>query len=219
MMPDREIVNHTVAERQELLEQLVQKGIRDERVLEAIGTMPRHQFVESVFERRAYEDSALPIGCQQTISQPYTVARMTELLQIKRGDKVLEIGTGSGYQACILSAMGARVFTVERHAPLLELARKRFDKLRYNIATRIGDGTIGWGEFAPYNKIIVTAGAPEIPQSLLRQLSDGGRMVIPVGSEQAQSLIVIERQGEEFQEEKVLGFKFVPLIGREGWNK
>lgn len=218
MNPGRETVNRSLAERQELIETLKEKGIRDERVLAAIGNVPRHAFVEQVFAPRAYEDSALPIGCQQTISQPYTVARMTELLKVRRGDKVLEIGTGSGYQACILAELGARVFTVERHAPLLDAARMRFEQLHYNIATRAGDGTIGWGEFAPYDKIIVTAGAPDVPQSLLRQLNDGGVMVVPVGTEAAQALVVARRSGEEYAYERVHGFKFVPLIGREGWS-
>ena len=219
MNNSNEIINRKHAERRELVEKLAEKGIADTRVLRAIESVPREAFVQQVFTQRAYEDSALPIGCQQTISQPYTVARMTELLHVEKGDKVLEIGTGSGYQACILAAMGARVFTIERHAPLMDIARKKFEQLGFNVATRVGDGTIGWSEFAPYDKIIVTAGAPEVPQSLLRQLKESGILVVPVGTETVQSLVVAHRVGDEYEYEHVHGFKFVPLIGREGWSK
>lgn len=204
--------------RQQLVSLLRSKGISDERVLAALEHVPRHAFIQEVFRHRAYEDSALPIACQQTISQPYTVAFMTQLLHTRRGDKVLEIGTGSGYQACILAELGARVFTIERHFDLLETARQRFDELGYNIASKVGDGSIGWSQFAPYSGIIVTAGAPDVPQSLLRQLDDGGRLVIPVGDQSSQTMIVVERQGEEFVHTKSTGFKFVPLLGKEGWR-
>ncbi|MBN1447991.1 MAG: protein-L-isoaspartate(D-aspartate) O-methyltransferase [Bacteroidetes bacterium] len=205
--------------RQQLVSLLRGKGITDTRVLDAIAAVPRHVFIQEVFRHRAYEDSALPIACQQTISQPYTVAFMTQLLQIRRGEKVLEIGTGSGYQACILAEMGARVFTIERHFDLLETARQRFEELGYNIASKVGDGSIGWSQFAPYAGIIVTAGAPDVPPSLLRQLDESGRLVIPVGDQSTQSMIVVERQGEEFVHTKSAGFKFVPLLGKEGWRK
>ncbi|MAT40387.1 MAG: protein-L-isoaspartate O-methyltransferase [Ectothiorhodospiraceae bacterium] len=212
-------VHREHTEREALVETLVAKGIKDEGVLAAIYSVPRHTFVDPIFERRAYEDSALPIDCQQTISQPYTVAKMTELLQVKKYDKVLEVGTGSGYQACILAEMGARVFTIERHLDLLNRARKMFDKLGYNIASRTGDGTVGWSEYAPYDGIIVTAGAPEVPQSLVKQLADGGRLVIPTGSQQSQSLVIVTRKGSEFGYSEIGGFKFVPLVGKEGWQK
>jgi len=204
--------------RQQLVTLLRSKGINDENVLDAIAAVPRHEFIQEVFRHRAYEDSALPISCQQTISQPYTVAFMTQLLQVKHGDKVLEIGTGSGYQACILAEMGVRVFTIERHFDLLETARMHFEKLGYNIASKVGDGSIGWSQFAPYRGIIVTAGAPDVPPSLLRQLDDGGRLVIPVGDQSTQNMVVVQRQGKEFVHTKSAGFKFVPLLGKEGWR-
>lgn len=205
--------------RSQLVGLLQKKGITDESVLDAIGSVPRHTFVQDVFMSKAYDDSALPIECQQTISQPYTVAFMTQLLQLRRGDKVLEVGTGSGYQACILAEMGARVFTIERHFDLLETARRRMEALGYNVASRVGDGSIGWSQFAPYNGIIVTAGAPDVPPSLLRQLADGGRLVIPVGNQATQDMIVAQRKGDEFVHAKNAGFKFVPLVGKEGWRK
>lgn len=204
--------------RQQLLELLRKKGITDNTVIEAMARVPRHDFVQGVFRDRAYEDSALPISCMQTISQPYTVAFMTQLLRVRRGDKVLEIGTGSGYQACILAELGARVFTIERHFDLLEESRARFEALGYNIASKVGDGSVGWSQFAPYDGIIVTAGAPDVPQSLLRQMADGGRLVIPIGNEQTQSMFLVERRGDEFVHLRSEGFKFVPLIGKEGWK-
>jgi protein-L-isoaspartate(D-aspartate) O-methyltransferase len=205
--------------RDQLVDLLRSKGITDQQVLDAITAIPRHRFVQEVFHHRAYEDSALPIACQQTISQPYTVAFMTQLLHVRHGDKILEIGTGSGYQACILAEMNARVFTIERHFDLLETARLRFEELGYNIASKVGDGSIGWSQFAPYKGIIVTAGAPDVPASLLRQLDDGGRLVIPVGDQTSQNMIIVERRGSEFVHSKSAGFKFVPLLGKEGWKK
>ncbi len=205
--------------RTQLLDLLRKKGISDSAVLDAIAAVPRQAFVKDVFQSRAWEDSALPISCQQTISQPYTVAFMTQALAVRSGDKVLEIGTGSGYQACILAELGARVFTIERHFALLEEARARFEQLGYNIASKVGDGSVGWSQFAPYDGIIVTAGAPDIPGSLLRQLADGGRLVIPVGGEQTQDMVLVHRRGEEFTSARSAGFKFVPLIGKEGWKK
>jgi len=178
----------------------------------------RHEFVQGAFINRAYEDSALPIGESQTISQPYTVAFMTEALSVKPGQKILEIGTGSGYQAVILAELGARVFTIERHMELLVEARKRFEKFGYQIASKGGDGTIGWKEYAPYDGIIVTAGAPSAPQPLLDQLRDGGTLVVPIGSSDTQDLHIIRRVGNEFQTRIAAGFKFVPLIGKKGWK-
>ena len=194
---------------------LVQRGIKDQRLLNAMRAIDRHLFVQDLFVNRSYEDSALPIGHQQTISQPYTVAVMTECLELKPGEKVLEIGTGSGYQAAVLAALGARVFTIERHMELLTEARKRFDKLGYDIVSKSGDGTIGWNEFAPYNGIIVTAGAPEIPDQLLTQLTDGGTLVIPIGDRDVQDIHVVKRIKGAFEKRVINGFKFVPLkIGR-----
>jgi protein-L-isoaspartate(D-aspartate) O-methyltransferase len=205
-------------ERKELADALREKGIRNERVLRAIETVDRNQFVLPAFSFRAYEDTALPIGSGQTISQPYTVAFMTEKIDPREGDKVLEIGTGSGYQAAILAQMGCRVFTIERHAELHLTARRLLEKLGYRAATLCGDGTVGWSEFAPYDGIIVTAGAPEVPDSLLKQLADGGRLVIPVGEQRTQSLKILTREGDELKEEIADGFKFVPLIGKQGWS-
>ena len=206
------------AERGEMIDLLRQRGITDEHLLQVMMTVDRREFVEDAFLNRAYEDSALPIGNSQTISQPYTVAFMTQALEIQDGDKVLEIGTGSGYQAAILAEMGARVFTIERHMNLLTEARKSFDKMEYTIASKCGDGTIGWKEFAPFKGILVTAGAPEVPQPLLDQLADGGTLVIPIGNLDVQSLHVITRRNGQFESHVVPSFKFVPLIGKLGWK-
>ena len=204
--------------RKELADALRSKGIRDERVLQAIETIPRDKFVGDVFKPRAYDDTALPIANNQTISQPYTVAFMTERLHPERNDKVLEIGTGSGYQAAVLAELGCRVFTIERHPDLHLASRKLLESLGYRVATLCGDGTVGWSEYAPYNGIIVTAAAPDVPDALLKQLAEGGRLVIPVGGQKSQSLRIVTREGESFSEETVDGFKFVPLIGKMGWS-
>ncbi len=206
-------------ERKDMIALLKQRGIKDELLLKAIQHVEREQFVLPAFVNRAYDDSALPIASGQTISQPYTVAFQTEKLKVGEGSKVLEIGTGSGYQAAVLAEMGCRVFTIERHMKLHLQARKLLEKLGYRVATRCGDGTVGWSEYAPYDGIIVTAAAPEVPQPLLDQLADGGRMVIPVGDLEVQSIRVIIRIGERFESADAHGFKFVPLIGKEGWNE
>lgn len=207
------------ADREDMLAILKDRGITDTRILRAMATIDRHVFVPEPFTSRAYEDCALPIGKGQTISQPYTVAFMTQALGVKAGDKILEIGTGSGYQACVLAAMGARVFTIERNPELHVSARKLIDRLGYRVATKCGDGTVGWTEFAPFNGIMVTAGAPGIPQPLLKQLSEGGKLVIPVGDLENQALVVVTRRGEQFDKREIEGFKFVPLIGKMGWDK
>jgi protein-L-isoaspartate(D-aspartate) O-methyltransferase len=204
-------------EREDMVALIRERGVSDERILRAMRSVPRHLFVPEPFRQRAYEDSALPIGKSQTISQPYTVAFMTQALGLKSGDKVLEVGTGSGYQAAILAELGARVFTVERNLDLLAGARRLLENLNYRIASRGGDGTVGWSEFAPFDGIIVTAGAPEVPTPLMTQLSDGGRLVIPVGTLEEQTLILITRTGDRFDRREVHGFKFVPLIGKMGW--
>jgi protein-L-isoaspartate(D-aspartate) O-methyltransferase len=207
-------------DRSRMIEFLESRGITDPRVLAAMSRIPREQFLDRTFAPKAYEDSALPIGEGQTISQPYTVAYQTQVLQLKPGDKVLEIGTGSGYQTAVLCAMDARVYTIERHIPLLEQARKRLEKLGFHrVISRAGDGTRGWPEYAPFDAILVTAGAPDVPESLAKQLSpNGGRMVIPVGDKQAQKMYLIHREGEDYRGEELDNFAFVPLIGKEGWT-
>jgi protein-L-isoaspartate(D-aspartate) O-methyltransferase len=211
-------MNRFEQERLEMIELLRQRGINDELLLKAMQKVEREQFVLPTFITRAYDDSALPIAVGQTISQPYTVAFQTEKLQVGKDSKVLEIGTGSGYQAAILAEMGCRVFTIERIMDLHLQSRKLLEKLGYHIATRCGDGTVGWNEFAPYDGIIVTAAAPEVPQPLLDQLADGGKLVIPVGDLDIQSIRVVMRVGKKFESFEAQGFKFVPLIGKKGWN-
>ncbi len=208
-----------VEERRELIEILRGKGISNERVLEAMMKVERHRFVLPTFINQAYDDQALPIGNNQTISQPYTVAFMTQALEVAAGARVLEIGTGSGYQAAVLAELGCKVFSIERHMPLHLESRKLLTSLGYRIATRSGDGTVGWSEFSPYDGIVVTAAAPSVPQPLLNQLADGGRLVIPVGDQARQAMRVITRNGENLLEKEVEGFKFVPLIGKMGWEK
>jgi protein-L-isoaspartate(D-aspartate) O-methyltransferase len=200
-------------------EQLVPGGIRDEKVLMAMNKVQREAFVDQGMANQAYEDRPLPIGMGQTISQPWIVARMTELLELKGSERVLEIGTGSGYQAAILAELVKEVYTIERLADLSIRARKALSKLGYkNIFFKIGDGTLGWAEKGPYDGIIVTAGAPVVPEALREQLADGGILVIPVGGEGYQVLTCIKRTGDNFQTEHLTGCRFVKLIGKEGWR-
>lgn len=207
-------------EREELVEALRKRGIKNENVLKAFLKVERHLFVPEVMRFNAYKDVALPIGQGQTISQPYTVAFMTEALNPKPGEKILEVGTGSGFQAAILYELGARVFTIERNFDLYNQTMKLFDKLNYRIAARCSDGTIGWAEFAPYDGIIVTAGSPYIPENLKKQLAIGGRLVIPVGNKINQVMNILTKVDEEkFQIEEVPYFAFVPLIGKDGWKE
>jgi len=202
-----------------LVKIIEEKGIKDKKVLQAVQSVPRHIFVDTAFENRAYEDSALPIGNGQTISQPYTVAAQTELLEVKKGDKILEIGTGSGYQAAILCQMGADVYSVERHEKLYLNAKETLQELGYRPHLKLGDGTLGWSAYAPYDGIVVTAGAPVVPEDLKQQLEIGGKLVVPVGDQKSQVMIRITRTGEdEFKEERLSHFKFVPLIGEKGWD-
>jgi protein-L-isoaspartate(D-aspartate) O-methyltransferase len=205
-------------ERKEMVALLRARGITDERVLRAMMTVERHLFVAEPFTSRSYEDTALPIGKNQTISQPYTVAFMTQELAPQPGAKILEVGTGSGYQAAVLAEMGCRVYTIERHLDLLFSARRIFERLGYRILSRGGDGTVGWSEFAPYDGILVTAGAPEIPQPLVGQLAEGGRLVVPVGNLENQNLCVVTKLNGEVEVKEIRGFKFVPLIGKKGWE-
>ncbi|CUS98206.1 protein-L-isoaspartate(D-aspartate) O-methyltransferase [Candidatus Chrysopegis kryptomonas] len=207
-------------ERKAMVELLRRRGIKDENVLRAMEKVPRHLFVPEAFIHYAYDDSALPIGCSQTISQPYTVAYMTEALEVKPGDKILEVGTGSGYQAAILAEMGAQVFTIERYEELLKTALETLSKLGYKVIGTVGDGSIGWSEFAPYDGIIVTAAAPKLPKSLVKQLKVGGRLVIPIGDLDVQELYIVKKIDEnKLSIKKKFGFKFVPLIGKEGWSE
>jgi protein-L-isoaspartate(D-aspartate) O-methyltransferase len=207
------------ADRDDMIALLKDRGISDSRILRAMATIDRHVFIPEPFTNRAYEDCALPIGKGQTISQPYTVAFMTQALGIKEGDKVLEIGTGSGYQATVLSQMGVRVFSIERNSELHATARRLIDRLGFKVATKCGDGTIGWPQFAPFNGIIVTAGAPDIPLPLIKQLIDGGKLVIPVGDLDNQRLVIVTKVGDQYDRREVDGFKFVPLVGKMGWDK
>ena len=199
-------------------EQLVPRGISDPRVLEAMRQVPRHQFVEDAMQAHAYGDFPLPIGSGQTISQPYIVALMTEALQLKGTERVLEIGTGSGYQAAILSRLCLRVYTIERIDALVGRARRVFDRLRYhNIVSRIDDGTEGWSAEAPFDGILVTAGGPRIPDPLLAQLADPGRLVIPVGDQGVQDLQLVEKRDGGLTVRTIEQVRFVDLIGAYGW--
>ncbi|MDP3791374.1 MAG: protein-L-isoaspartate(D-aspartate) O-methyltransferase [Candidatus Omnitrophota bacterium] len=202
-------------------EQLIPRGIADRKVLEVFRKVPRHEFVGKDMVQNAYNDYPLPIGDNQTISQPYMVALMTERLGLKGGEKVLEIGTGSGYQTAILAQIAKEVYSVERFKALADNASKILGRLEYkNVKIMVGDGTLGWEENAPYDGIIVTAGAPRIPDSLVKQLKDGGRMVIPVGSGGlGQMLTLVEKIGKNVRTSEICGCAFVPLIGREGWSE
>lgn len=198
--------------------QLASRDIVDARVLEVFRKVPRHMFVRESLQPEAYGDFPLPIGCGQTISQPYMVALMTQCLELKGEEKVLEIGTGSGYQTAILAELSKEVYSIERYEELALIAQNILDQLGYtNIHIKAGDGTLGWEEFSPYDGIIVTAGAPEVPNTLKEQLKDDGRLVIPVGGTFSQVLTVVKRSGNRFSETQVCGCVFVPLVGRYGW--
>lgn len=197
-----------------LIMQLRKHGIHDTRVLRAMELVPREQFVEDAFKEQAYADSALPIACGQTISQPYVVAYMTEKLGVQPGDKVLEIGTGSGYQAAILSHLCGHVFTVERYKELEKAAKKNFAELGIeNITTIIGDGWLGWPPEAPYDRIIITAAAPEAPEALVEQLKVGGRMILPLGeTRETQYIVQIDKAEDGIKQKELLPVRFVPLV-------
>jgi len=199
--------------RKALVEEIIKKGITDEAVINTIGKIPRHLFLDSSFDRFAYNDVAFPIGSGQTISQPYTVAFQTELLEIKKGKKILEVGTGSGYQACVLAELGVKVYSIERQKKLYEKTKLFLEKLGYRINTFYGDGYKGLPTYAPFDNIIVTAGAPEIPKDLLLQLKIGGWMIIPVGGDDGQVMTKVTRKGEFDFEKNIYGeFAFVPML-------
>jgi protein-L-isoaspartate(D-aspartate) O-methyltransferase len=201
-------------------EQLLERDIRDLRVLEAMRAVPRHLFVSPEFAVHAYADSPLPIGSEQTISQPYIVALMTQLLNLQGSEKVLEIGTGSGYQAAILAYLAGEVYTVERIAPLARRAETTLRQIGLrNVTFHIGDGTRGWAEHAPYDRIMVTAAAPQVPRALLEQLVDGGLLVIPVGGRGNQTLQRLQRTGPNYESEIIVPVAFVPLKGDFGWEE
>ncbi len=207
-------------EREELVKTLRLKGITDQRVLDAINSVERHLFIPDGIGFHAYKDTALPIGYRQTISQPYTVAIMTELLNVKENNKVLEIGTGSGYQAALLLHMGVKVYSIERNYEIYSRTQKLFDELSLRAALRCSDGTLGWEEYAPYDGIIVTAGSPDIPENLKKQLKIGGRLVIPVGDRRSQIMKLLTKiADDEFTIKEHPSFTFVPLIGKQGWKE
>jgi len=200
-------------------QQIKKRGVSDKRVLAAMETVPRHEFVEEGLKGVAYEDNPLPIGMDQTISQPYIVALMTELLDVSEEHKVLEIGTGSGYQAAVISHLSMSVITVERIPKLFKNAKETLRKLGYNnITVVMADGSIGYREYAPYDRIIVTAASPSIPDELIDQLADSGKMVIPVGGKITQQLLVLKKEGTKVIKTDSIGVRFVPLKGRKGWQ-
>jgi len=213
-------MNFAIARRNMVERQVKARGITDPRVLEVMGQIPRHLFVEEAFQSQAYGDFPLPIGEKQTISQPYMVGLMTEALQLKGGEKVLEIGTGSGYQAAVLAKIAGRVFSVERIPALARRARRILDSIGCgSVNIKVTDGTFGWEDEAPFDAIVVTAGAPDVPDCYLRQLAIGGRLVIPVGSLGTQVLKRVTRTGETtFFEENLVDCRFVPLLGKYGWR-
>ncbi len=205
--------------RKEMVEyQLKSRGIRDRKVLDAFLRVEREKFVPPEMKETAYDDTPLPIGEGQTISQPYIVALMTEALKLEGNEKVLEVGTGSGYQAAILAEIGCEVYSVERIPSLAEKAKKVLEQLGYKVNIKIGDGTLGWEEFAPYDRIIVTAAGPDIPKSLISQLQDGGKLIMPVGDYFSQELILLTKKGKRLIKENLGGCQFVPLKGKEGWK-
>lgn len=205
--------------RQRLVEAIRSRGISDLAVLHAFEMTPRHLFVPTGLRHRAYEDAPLPIGSGQTISQPSIHAKYLELLRLKGDEKVLEIGTGSGYQTVLLAHLAAQVFSIERIAPVLEIGRANIQRVGvHNVSLMLGDGTVGWRAHAPYDAILVSAASPKVPQPLVEQLANGGRLVIPLGGLDEQELVVFTRQGAELVRESVLPVRFVPLLGTHGWR-
>jgi protein-L-isoaspartate(D-aspartate) O-methyltransferase len=214
-------IKEYAAQRAEMIErQLRRRGIMDAAVLAAMLAVPRHGFVPEELRSRAYEDGPLPIGGGQTISQPYIVAAMTSALRLQPGDRVLEIGTGCGFQAAVLSHLAREVFTIELRPELASAASERLARLGYhNVHVHCGDGTLGLPEFAPFDGILVAAAAPEVPEPLLAQLTEAGRLIIPVGDADNQELRLVEKHAGEFSSKMLEGCRFVPLVGHHGWQK
>jgi protein-L-isoaspartate(D-aspartate) O-methyltransferase len=201
-------------------EQILGRGIKDLSVMEVLSRVPRHLFVNSSLQHRAYGDCPLPIGENQTISQPYIVALMTQVLDLKGGERVLEIGTGSGYQTAILAELAAQIFTIERVKPLVKKTKELLEGLKYkNIVFKTFDGTYGWRDQSPFDAILISAATPSIPKSLIEQLADKGRLVAPVGERESQDLIVLNKNGNKVMERKIGSCKFVPLIGKFAWSE
>ncbi len=208
------------AARERMVDLLVQRGIRDDRVIRAMSRVARHEFVDQRLQAEAYSDGPLPIGHGQTISQPYIVALMTEALGVRAGGKVLEIGTGSGYQAAVLAEMGVEVVSIEHNDSLASVARRRLRGLGYGaVAVLCGDGNDGWPPEAPYDGVLIAAAVREVPRAPYQQLRQGGRMVLPIGDEEGQELVVIEREADGPREEYMGPCRFVKLLGRHGWAK
>lgn len=214
------VSDFSIARRRMVEQQIIARGIDDTRVIEAMKKIPRHLFVEPGLQSHAYSDSSLPIGEKQTISQPYMVASMTAALSLQGQERILEIGTGSGYQTAILASLVKRVYSIERISLLASRARKVLDHLSLsNVNIRLGDGTLGWKEQAPFDGILVAAGSPDIPTHYLDQLEIGGKLVLPVGNREQQVLIrVIRREDGQFEQQQLMGCRFVPLIGELGWQ-
>ncbi|MCM8818975.1 MAG: protein-L-isoaspartate(D-aspartate) O-methyltransferase [Candidatus Omnitrophica bacterium] len=213
-------MNFEELRRQMVEQQLIKRGIRDKKVISAFLKVPREKFVPESLKEYAYEDGPLSIGEGQTISQPYIVALMTESLKLNGNEKVLEIGTGSGYQSAILAEIGCDVYSVERIEKLAKRAEKILKELNYNVKIKIGDGTLGWEEYSPFDRIIVTAAAPSIPENLISQLSEkDGRLIIPVGDRFIQDLILVIKRQDIIEKLNLGGCQFVPLIGKEGWKE
>ena len=204
--------------RRRLVELLQSQGVRDLSVLHAIAEVPRHLFVPTGVRHRAYDDSALPIGNGQTISQPSIHARYLELLRLKGTERVLEVGTGSGYQTALLSRLASQVFSIERIAPLLDKAREVLGQMALNnVSFMLGDGTLGWRQFAPFDAILVGAAAPDVPDAYAEQLAEGGRLLIPLGNREEQVLHLFTRNGPALEKEDIAPVRFVPLVGKHGW--
>ncbi len=205
-------------QRRALIGVMQERGIRDLNVLKAFDTIHRHEFIPESFRIRSYDDAPVPIGHGQTASQPSLQALYMQVLELKPGDKVLEIGTGCGFQTAVLAQLVERVYSVERIRELAVMAREKLDELRIsNVAILVGDGTIGWSRYAPYDAILVAAGGPEIPRPLMEQMADGGRMLIPVGGRDMQRLVLVTRHGDQYEQRNVTDCTFVPLLGRFGW--